>query len=288
MKHRVKVFLLIASGVVLFAGCSNSDIIPHKSMVKILREIYLTDGVILTERKHSLLGRDTIEYYEPILNKYGYTTSQFDSSIKYYSRHTKELDEILDKVIIELSSMEDKPKKVPDKDERGNYLPVDSTQNLWPHKTSWDMAIDHYQNNSLGFDIPVRGMGKYTISFNAQVFPDDQAVDARLNIFFYYDNEKNRDVRINPILKTYPKDSIVHNYTYTLELTDPLVTHFKGWLYDHGGERKNLVRHTIFSDLKVTFRSVQTETRATDSLPQRAKPSKKFKVPDKKLIQAKH
>ena len=83
---------------IILIGCSGNPIIPQKDMVLILEQIYITDGVVSISES-SLGFKDSIAYYEPILNKYGYTTSEFDSSIKYYAQRTEELDEIFDTVL---------------------------------------------------------------------------------------------------------------------------------------------------------------------------------------------
>lgn len=238
-------------GLLLIVGCGNNEIIPEKDMVMILKKIYLTDGVLSSVEMKLLCGKDSIEYYEPIIESLGYTRSQFDSSIKYYSQRTEKFDEILDRVIIELSKMELKQDDIKGKlDSSGNQI-VDTALNLWPHKTYWDMAIDYPQNEYLGFEVPVKGFGTYSISFDAQVYQDDQSEYTYLHIQFYIDD---KTIGENKSCITYPKDSVKHHYNYSLILKDSLVTHFKGWLYDHGGERKDLKRHAIFSNIKVTYK----------------------------------
>ncbi|MGE0078554.1 MAG: DUF4296 domain-containing protein [Bacteroidales bacterium] len=260
MKNNIRTFLFIFIGLLLTVSCSNKkQIIPEKDMVMILKNVYLIDGSVNMSKKYNLNSKDSIEYYEPILDSYGYTTAQFDSSIKYYSQQTEIFDEILDRVIIELSKMEEKPEEKNLSDSLSNQ-PYDTALNLWPHKTYWDMAVDHSLNPSLGFDIPVKGFGKYTISFDAQIFADDNSEDTRLYVFFFYDDKSTIGKRINSTFKTYPKDSVIRNYKYTLELTDSLVTHFNGWLYDHGGERKDLKRHAIFNHLLVTYKPTEKDS----------------------------
>lgn len=245
--------------VLLLIGCSGNSIIPPKDMVLILKQIYITDGVVSISES-SLGYKDSIAYYEPILKMYGYTSAEFDSSIKYYSQRTDELDEIFDKVILELS----KQQEVSEKDSLNVNVSLDSLMvsesNLWPHKTKWDMTIDHTHNPSLSFSIPVVGKGTYTISFDAQVFPQDKSEETRTYLYFYYDDKSPTGNRSNIISEYYVKDSTSRSFKHKLELTDSLVTHLNGALYEHGGERKNLIRRAIFDNISITFEKVKADS----------------------------
>lgn len=233
-------------------SCKKDYIIPERDMVRILTKIYLTDGVINTPPHNLLYGHDSIDYYEQILKNYGYSTAQFDSSIKYYSKNTEKFDIIFDKVVMELTLMRDKTAEA-SKDKINDADSIEKNDNLWPAKTRWNMAIDYTTNPSLGFDIPVVGLGDYTFSFDAQFYPDDEGKDARHYIFFYYDDQTPVGVRENPIFATYVKDGNVHSYSYTLTLTNKQITHLKGWLYDCGNPNSNFKRNAIFSNIKISY-----------------------------------
>ncbi len=259
-----KITSAIAAFIML--SCGNGYIIPEKDMVKILSKIYLTDGITLTSTHSNLYGHDSIAYYEPIILSFGYTTAQFDSSIKYYSKRTEKFDNIFDKVVLELTRLQDKEKL---QSEPTNIDSSDPNGNLWPLKAQWDMAIDHTTNPFLGFDIPVQGLGDYTFSFDAQIFPDDEAVNARHYIFFYFDDNTPVGVRENSILTPYTKDGNVHSYSYTFTLKNLQVTHLKGWLYDNGSNENTFKRHANFSNFKVTYTPSSVESKQDGNNPQK-------------------
>ena len=240
--------------VIACLSCGNSGIIPENDMVKILSKIYITDGITFLPEKHTLFGRDTIAYYEPIIESYGYTTQEFDSSMKYYAYHTEKLDEIFDRVIMELSKMEEQASINPKNLEKDQNTPTDTSENLWPHKTFWNMAVDYGQNRSLGFDIPVKGLGDYTLSFEAQLFPDDSSVECRMNAFWFIADNVQRDYRDVAKVQLYPKDGVVHHYSFTFSCTDSQYTHLKGWLYDNANKNQNFNRHAVFNNIKVTYK----------------------------------
>lgn len=259
-----KITSAIAAFIML--SCGNGYIIPEKDMVKILTKIYLTDGITFTSSHSNLYGHDSIAYYEPIILSFGYTTAQFDSSIKYYSKRTEKFDNIFDKVVLELTRLQDKEKL---QSEPTNIDSSDPNGNLWPLKAQWDMAIDHTTNPFLGFDIPVQGLGDYTFSFDAQIFPDDEAVNARHYIFFYFDDNTPVGVRENSILTPYTKDGNVHSYSYTFTLKNLQITHLKGWLYDNGSNEDTFKRHAIFSNFKVTYIPTSADSKQDGNNPKK-------------------
>lgn len=245
---------------IFFIGCSGNSIIPKKDMVLILKQIYVTDGVVSISESSNYVYKDSIAYYEPILQKYGYTSAEFDSSIKYYAQRTEELDEILDKVILELSKHQELLEKDSLKMKDSADSLINLEENLWPHKAKWDMTIDHTYNPSLSFSIPVVGKGTFTVSFDAQVFPQDKSEETRAYLYFYYDDKSPTGRRSNVISDYYIKDSASRKLNYKLELNDSLVTHLNGALYDHGGERKNLIRRAIFDNISITFEKAPADS----------------------------
>lgn len=255
---RFKFIYWVGIATFLFFGCSDNVIIPKNDMVLILKQIYLTDGVVsISERDFNY--KDSIDYYEHILEKYGYTTAQFDSSISYYAQQTEVFDQIYDKVILELSKQQEQFDNEVQPDEVLEDSVADKN-NLWTHKTKWDMTIDHTHNPSLSFSIPVIGKGTYTVSFDAQFFPQDKSEETRLYLYFYYDDKTTTGNRTNIISEYYVKDSVMRNFSYKLDLKDSLVTHLRGALYDHGGERKNLKRRAIFDNISITYEKEKVDS----------------------------
>lgn len=262
--------------VIASLSCGKPRTIPENDMVKILSKIYITDGITFLPEKHTLFGRDTIAYYEPIIESYGYTTQQFDSSMKYYAYHTEKLDEIFDRVVIELSKMEEQVRINPKNLAKDQSVIPDTVENLWPHKSYWNMAVDYGQNRSLGFDVPVKGLGDYTLSFDAQLFPDDSSVECRMNAFWFIADNVQRDYRDVAKVQLYPKDGVVHHYSFTFSYTDDQYTHLKGWLYDNANKNQNFNRHAVFNNIRITYKPVsKSPVRALKD----EKPLKVFKKP---------
>lgn len=92
MKYLAVLFLLALS----FIGCKPSvpsAYIQPGEIEDILYEYHLAEGI----RVHNNEGGDTLSllsYKANILKKHGYTVAEFDSSMLYYTRHTKLLSDI--------------------------------------------------------------------------------------------------------------------------------------------------------------------------------------------------
>ena len=101
--------------VFLFA-CGNSKkspdyVIPHSDMIEIFIDIHVIDGIFSVNRLRNEIAKDSINYYNSILEKYGYSRHDFDTSLFYYSKNINEYDEIYEAVLNRLSEMETKLKE---------------------------------------------------------------------------------------------------------------------------------------------------------------------------------
>jgi hypothetical protein len=84
-----------------------SLVLPADSMVNLITDMHLADGVINTikDKKKSVKPLAT-EYFEAVLQKHSITKAVFDESMRYYSFHAEKLNDIYEKVIIALSKKE--------------------------------------------------------------------------------------------------------------------------------------------------------------------------------------
>ena len=105
--------------IVLFIAfaCQKKEVIPRDELVPVLVEIHLMDGAIRQSRfKDEVQVPDSIDVYEYVLEKHGYTQAQFDSSINYYSRDPRRFEQIYQEVLARLNRMETKVRE--EKEER--------------------------------------------------------------------------------------------------------------------------------------------------------------------------
>jgi len=99
---------IIFSGVFIFMGCNKDrKVIPRDEMVPILVRIHLMDGAAqIAQYNPEINISDTMDVYKVVLEDYGYSRAQFDSSLQYYSRDLKKFDRIYQQVLARLNKME--------------------------------------------------------------------------------------------------------------------------------------------------------------------------------------
>lgn len=122
----MKKFIVISFLLVFVLGCQDNEkkIIPPRDMKPILVEMHIFDGMIAhSAYREKLDSIDTLSYEEAILNQYGYTKAQFDSSINYYSGRLRDFDKIYQEVLNELNRMQaetqEESKKTSEKEDKG-------------------------------------------------------------------------------------------------------------------------------------------------------------------------
>lgn len=104
--------LLIFSISCINQGKEPDYVIPKEDMVEIIIDLHLADGMLsVNEIRQELVRKDTINYYEAILDAYGYNRSDFDTSVYYYSKHIDKYDQIYGEVLNRLNEMETELKK---------------------------------------------------------------------------------------------------------------------------------------------------------------------------------
>ena len=93
--------------VIAFACRNEKKVIPREELVPVLVDIHLLDGAIRHSRyRDNVKMPDSIDVYEYVLEKHGYTQPQFDSSMAYYSRDPRRFEQIYQEVLARLNRME--------------------------------------------------------------------------------------------------------------------------------------------------------------------------------------
>ena len=82
-------------------------VITADSMVTLLTDLHTADGIItlLKDQKKSI-DHLSNEYFEAVLQKHMIDRKKFEESMRYYAFHTEDLNEIYERVIINLSKKE--------------------------------------------------------------------------------------------------------------------------------------------------------------------------------------
>jgi hypothetical protein len=102
------IFVLLA---IFLSSCfqdkAPENVISEEDMVEIIIDMHLTDGLFtITKVRKDLAQKDSLNYYNEIFLKYGYTRQDFDTSVYYYSKNINEYDKIYQEVLNRLNEME--------------------------------------------------------------------------------------------------------------------------------------------------------------------------------------
>lgn len=101
-----RVVLCIFCAVLLaaaFSSCSKKgDVIPRSTLSKIYAELFIADSWLSVAPLEDRNAADTLAFYEPVFKEYGYTTSDYLTSVEYYLNDPERFARILKKTRAQL------------------------------------------------------------------------------------------------------------------------------------------------------------------------------------------
>ncbi len=111
--RKLKAILLISLLSILVLSCGNrklhvpEGILEPDELVPLLVELHLVDGSLHQYQTSQQLRKDSAYFlYPAVIQKYGITRAQFDSTILFYGKYPDEFSLIYDDVLEELSRRE--------------------------------------------------------------------------------------------------------------------------------------------------------------------------------------
>jgi hypothetical protein len=253
--YRSLIFLLI---VLVMISCSGKgekikkrDLIPSDDVVTILTDLYISDGILaFPQVRAKFSAKDSIANYIDIIKKHGYTKDQMDKTIHYYFiNNPKKLGKMYDDVLAKLSEVQAKLETESPPEKSSPFV-------LWNQKTSFSLP-ESGVINPIWFNIPVSDTGTYMLSFSAIIYPDDQSLNARSEVFFWRaDGTKDgkRDYWDKIPLQ---KDGIRHSYSVSKRLKDNTFTHISGWIYKHDDQPGRWEKHARITEISLSKGSIQ-------------------------------
>jgi len=235
-------------------GCgekiSKRDIIPEKDLIPILVDIHIADGILgIPSILKRFPGKDSLSNYQNLMQSHGYTLTDLNRTIQYYSRKPDRLEVIYDKVQNKLSEMESEIRNqrspIPD------FIKKDT---LWNQKTEWHLPADGLQE-SIPFSIPINEPGIYTLKTRLRVFPDDESLNPRVTAYFWFDDGSKLGHREYFPAKKIPKMGVYATYTLSSMEKNKEITHLKGWILDHSTNKaKGWSKHADVMSITVDFK----------------------------------
>jgi hypothetical protein len=112
MGIRTGAFLTIIA-LLTFTGClkkkqiRGDDFVEREVLVDMLVDIHLSEGIANDRKFHRRFEADSVDMLGPILQKYGVTRHEFDTTMYTYSRYPELMDELYNEVLIKLNVMLD-------------------------------------------------------------------------------------------------------------------------------------------------------------------------------------
>jgi hypothetical protein len=236
--------------LLLVISCQGPDrkyIIPEKKLVYLLADLHLADAIASNKRDlNNTYLIDSASLYGSVLNKYGVTKAQFDSTISYYSKRPVELEKIYNSVITQM-------------DRRETELTDLEKSEMVKGKVIWqDERIFNFPPlaaSRIEINVPIKGPGLYTVSANIKMFPDDSSLNPRMSVYFYFDNQTptgNREYFDEVMITRRNGES--NTYSVSKKLVDPQIDHIKGYIVNYSNNDSLFRRHMMVSEIKVTMK----------------------------------
>lgn len=234
MRNVVLLLCIVAGLVSCHQNHHSKSIIPPDKFRDILTDIYMVDGYYMLNSGNLSQHNLSNNYYNSVLKGYGYTTEDFDTTLKYYTNHSKKFEPLMDDVITQLN-----------KQQQATFMLQqysDTSRNLFKKKTQWSLPKDG-PREMVPFKIAIKDTGLYTIIVQLKVFGDDQSLDPHLTAYFWYnDGTKNGHIDYIPFI-LYKKTERFVVLTTSKRNHNKKVTHIKGWVLNHNNVDQHFRKH---------------------------------------------
>ncbi|MBQ9471176.1 MAG: DUF4296 domain-containing protein [Bacteroidales bacterium] len=247
MPHRTcpRIALLLVALAATLSGCRSRMVIPEDDMVRVLTKLYLTDA---TQFGREAAPGQPMLYYEPVLERYGYTMQQFDSSLRYYSSRPEVLDQIYDHVIGELTKLEAHIA------EQAQRAAEEAARNLWPWAEHLSLhQADSMHNPHLRFEVQLPRPGLYALAFTLRRGIADSTIAPRFEAALWGPDSMAASAQSHP----YPADTSAHELVFEFDAPDSSTT-LRGALYLHANS-PSAQRSAAFSGISLRYNAEAAE-----------------------------
>ena len=90
------IFIILTAALLCLSSCREKEsIIPKDIMSQIYYDIYMTDEAVDVNYRLRRMA-DTMRIYEPIFNKYGYTTEDYNRSVSFYLERPDKFESVFE------------------------------------------------------------------------------------------------------------------------------------------------------------------------------------------------
>lgn len=209
--------LVVALGLSLMWACNSHKLIPDKELAMIFHDAMLVNAFITSDsRSHNT---DSVNIYEPIFAKYGYTVDDFHYTMDNFSRRkSARLSDVaevmlllLDREAQELNTQVTKLDTIENVARRRFTRTLLEKENI-EIKGDADTAL-------MNFTLENIGMGDYTIS-GYYTLPKESKINNRRMLVRWYRPDSSFSQAVNTMV--YVRDSI--NFIQKVKLDQPDMT----------------------------------------------------------------
>jgi len=218
-------------------------LIPKKDFISILTEIYLSKAYFSHEGIYNAGWQDTIPYNRHIVEFHGYNWAQFDSTVSWYCSRPIKYQEIYEAVMANLSVLDIMI-----------YEELDPPSELWGGVNTAHFLFGDRGRDSIAANVLLRGVGSYVLSAKIRVYPQDESVEPRIELYLWGADTTAYGFRDTLWIAPLRKDGLM--YEYRMERTllpGNEFTHLRGnWLHSNRNDRDTLwTKHAEITDISV-------------------------------------
>ena len=225
MSIRTKYFRFLLL-LIFLASCTGRVLIPKNDFILILTDIYLSKAYLSSVAVFNAHWQDTIPYNQHIVERYGYQWAQFDSTVSWYCSKPAKFQEIYETVMNNLNELD----KIISEE-------LDPPSELWKGKNAYFLPADGGRD-SIEANVLLKGVGSYVVSARIRVYPQDNAIEPRIELYLWRSDTTAIGVHDTLWLRPLQKDGLM--YEYRMEKTllpGNEFTHIKGnWLHSNGND----------------------------------------------------
>lgn len=238
--------------LILMFACNNPGEkvkrIPDNDMIEIIKDMHIADATFQhTNQRKSHVRFDSIQFYDTIFQKYGYSRQQFDSTISKLSGEPEHYITMYEKVMADLSEYEAELEK-----ENKEIKELYFKSNLWNKKENWNLPEDG-EREKIEFEIPLKGPGRYLISTRIKMFRDDESINPKITAYFYKKDTTVLGKRQNFQSMSVDKNNVLKEYKIRATLSDSTFTSLRGAILDHTNPTDDWKKHVEVTQIKVIY-----------------------------------
>lgn len=216
MNKFLRFFIFTALCIFTLTACTNKpdNVMSQDEMVNFLTDLHKLDGALAIQAfKTDSIDQSRIYYYNALLNKYGITKADFDSSLVWYVDNPKKFSNIYIKVQENLTKFESDVKN-------RKFHPIDSValrhseKNIWPNRIAYHLTKDS-TTTQIKFSIKNKELqwkDIYSLSFRHRMKQKESGLYPYAVMRIFYANGK-----VDSVFTKLHNDSILRSYHLILK-----------------------------------------------------------------------